>query len=136
MPKLRKGKSFKKKIPEEEKGIFAIKLAEKLAIREKYRAVAIPWVSEISIKVTKICGTTSLLFLDRVKTAHEEAVQTNDCACFTEGNGIHIIEECFFSTRMATWMHDFVDQLQDRFTLPNNCQFGAQRDHESKNARW
>lgn len=119
----------KDEIPEE--AIFAIKMAATTAVRPYYHDTVLPWISKISITATKICELASLLFLSKIRQKDEEA----DLAFFAEGDGEHIIENCFFSVLrdykndegMEAWFREFIEnelEPENKFQWPHNGYFG------------
>ncbi|XP_031636340.1 uncharacterized protein LOC116349170 [Contarinia nasturtii] len=121
------------KLPEES-GLLAIKVSAATAVKEEYHDIVLPWIAKKSIECTKICELASLLFLHKVKLANEEAILTNNWKFFDEGDGIHIIEGCFFAVlRKYKEENDMVPEFRDivealdgdnRFAWPNNDYFG------------
>lgn len=101
------------------KDILAIKISLKTAVREDFHDIVIPWIASKSIECTKICELASLLFLHKVRTAHENGDRT----FFDDGDGIHVIEECFF----AVLSKNVDDQLMPEFRAKYNAVDGQHR---------
>lgn len=129
---VQKQRKVVKKAPDKSdnnKDILAIKMSLKTVVREEWHDTVIPWITKKSIQCTHICELASLLFLHKVRTAHENG----DYAYFGDGDGIHIIEECFFAVISKNVndllmpefraKYDAVDG-RERMAWPNNEYFG------------
>lgn len=118
-----------KKKTSEKFDLLAIKISAKTAIREEYHNTIIPWIAQKSIESTKICELGSILFLNKVKEAHEASDWI-----FFDGDGAHIIQNCFYSVLrqnkegegMLPEFRQIFENLdgENRMPWPNNKHFG------------
>ncbi|XP_055321799.1 uncharacterized protein LOC129577947 [Sitodiplosis mosellana] len=119
----------------EEKAYFAIKLAATSIVRPEYRDRILPWITKTSIKCTEISELASLLFLNKVRAATEQAIITGNWEYFDDGDGMHIIENCFYAVLRRYKEDDFIMDpwfrhcfenvdIENRSAWPNNDYFG------------
>lgn len=126
----KKNKVPKKKIPQDETDILAIKISAKTAIKAEFHDIVLPWIAQKSIECTKICELASLLFLNKVRAKFDEA----DWAFFANSDGVHIIEGCFYAVlgknkENEDMLPEFRTEFEqvdgeNRMQWPNNDYFG------------
>lgn len=124
-------KVIRKKLDGEENNNFlAIKITAATAVKAEYRDIVLPWIAKTSIEATKMCQLASLLFLHHVRKNHDDR---NDE--FFNGDGIHMIEECFYavtkkyantSDAMLPQFKAIYDEIDaaERMDWPNHGYFG------------
>lgn len=127
---IKKKHKVPKAVADEEKDILAIKIAAKTAIKTEYHDIVLPWIEKKSIECTKICELASLLFLNKVRAAFER----EEWDFFDDGDGIHIIEGCFYAVLIQhkdeeDMLPEFRTEFQqvdieNQMQWPNNKYFG------------